>query len=92
MYCSAWLEFLMSYILRATTLPVVQLAQELLYLILSPLDAYDLVRVRQTCKALKAIIDNSEMLQYMIDLSYFQMIPMGTSEIDMPPATRRKRL
>lgn len=82
----------MSHILipRATTL--VQLAQEHLYLMLFSLDAYDLVRVRQTCKALKAIVDNSEMPQYVIDLSYFQMIPVGTSDIDMPPAIRRKRL
>ncbi|KAG1750362.1 uncharacterized protein EDB91DRAFT_685253 [Suillus paluster] len=32
------------------------------------------------------------MLQYIIDLGYFQMIPVGTSEQDVPPVTRRKRL
>ncbi|KAG1752167.1 hypothetical protein EDB19DRAFT_1672301 [Suillus lakei] len=31
------------------------------------------------------------MLQYVIDLGYFQMIPMGASEMGVP-ATRRKRL
>lgn len=80
----------MGYIPRVITL--VQLPPELLHLILSPLDAYDLVRVRQTCKALKGMIDNSEILQYVIDLSYFQMIPMGSSEMDAPPAICRKRL
>ncbi|KAG2039094.1 hypothetical protein BDR03DRAFT_860704 [Suillus americanus] len=80
----------MGHTLKATRL--VQLPPELLYLILSPLDACDLVRVRQTCKALKVMIDNSETLQYVIDLRYFQMIPMGTSEMDVPPATCRKRL
>ncbi|KAG0702012.1 hypothetical protein DFH29DRAFT_526532 [Suillus ampliporus] len=73
--------------MRATTL--VQLPPELLCHILAPLDAYDLVR---TCKAPKAMVDTSEMLQYIIDLSYFQMVPVGTSEMDTPPATRRKRL
>ncbi|KAG2137484.1 hypothetical protein DEU56DRAFT_803852 [Suillus clintonianus] len=76
--------------LRAITL--VQLPPELLYQMLALLDAYNLVRLRQTCKALKALIDNSEVLQYVIDLSYFQMIPMGTSEMDELPATCRKRL
>ncbi|KAG2078492.1 hypothetical protein BDR04DRAFT_1147182 [Suillus decipiens] len=71
---------------------LVKLQPELLYLISSPLDAYDLVRVRQTCKMLKAMIDGSEMLQYVIDLNYFQMIPMGTSEMDVPPVLCRERL
>ncbi|KAG2054474.1 hypothetical protein BDR06DRAFT_955133 [Suillus hirtellus] len=76
----------MSHILRATTLA--QFAQEFLYLILFSLDAYVLVRVRQTRKALKSIVDNSAMPQHMIDHSYFQTIPVGASDMDMPPATR----
>ncbi|KAG1776413.1 hypothetical protein EV702DRAFT_1110730 [Suillus placidus] len=32
------------------------------------------------------------MLQYTIDLGYFQINPMGSSEVDVPSATRRKRL
>ncbi|KAG2134810.1 hypothetical protein DEU56DRAFT_858701 [Suillus clintonianus] len=75
--------------MRAKTLQ--QLPSELLCHTLSFLDAYDLVRVRKTCRALKGIIDNSEMLQYAIDLGYFQMIP-GSSETDVPTATRRKQL
>ncbi|KAG0693267.1 hypothetical protein DFH29DRAFT_407018 [Suillus ampliporus] len=77
-------------LMRAITL--VQLPPELLSLILVLLDACDLVRMRKTCKALKALVDNSEMLQYIIDLCYFQMVPVGTSEQEVPPATRRKRL
>ncbi|KAG1750126.1 hypothetical protein EDB19DRAFT_1629386, partial [Suillus lakei] len=71
---------------------LVQLPPELLCHVLVFLDAYDLVRVRKICKVLKEIVDNSEILQYTIDLSYFQMIPVGSSETDVPPATRRKRL
>ncbi|KAG1888330.1 hypothetical protein F4604DRAFT_1716930 [Suillus subluteus] len=73
--------------MRAITL--VQLPPELLFLILVPLGAHDLVRVRKTCKTLKETVDHSEMLQYVIDLGYFQM---EASEMDVPPATRRERL
>ncbi|KAG1752193.1 hypothetical protein EDB19DRAFT_2035719 [Suillus lakei] len=66
--------------------------KELLFLILAPLDAYDLIRVRKTCKALKEMVDHSEMLQYVIDLGYFQVIPVGASEMAVLPATQRKRL
>ncbi|KAG0702007.1 hypothetical protein DFH29DRAFT_923376 [Suillus ampliporus] len=75
-----------------STITLVQLPPELLCHILAFLDAYDLVQVRKTCKALKAMVKDTEMLQYIIDLSYFQMIPVGTSETDVPPATRRKKL
>ncbi|KAG1748309.1 uncharacterized protein EDB91DRAFT_1344869 [Suillus paluster] len=75
-----------------STRTLVQLPPELLCHTLAFLDAYDLVRVRKTCKALKAMVDDSETLQYVIDLSYFQMIPVGISETDVPPATRRKQL
>ncbi|KAG1745156.1 hypothetical protein EDB19DRAFT_1632240 [Suillus lakei] len=75
-----------------STRTLVQLPPELLHHALSFLDSYDLVRVRKTCKTLKRIVDNSEMLQYIIDLGYFQMIPMGSSDTDVPPVTRRKRL
>ncbi|KAG1748311.1 uncharacterized protein EDB91DRAFT_1079296 [Suillus paluster] len=53
---------------------------------------YDLVRVRKTYKTLKALVDDSEMLQYIIGLSYFQMIRVGTSETGVPPATRLRQL
>ncbi|KAG1745154.1 hypothetical protein EDB19DRAFT_1692682 [Suillus lakei] len=81
----------MSVIMKIGTLD--QLPPEILgHCILALLDAYDLVRVRKTCKALKATVDTSEMLQYIIDLGYFRMIPVGTSETDASPATCRKRL
>ncbi|KAG2030422.1 hypothetical protein BDR03DRAFT_987110 [Suillus americanus] len=75
-----------------TAKTLVQLPSELLYHTLSFLDSHDLVRVRKTCKRLKGIVDNSEVLQYIIDLGYFQMNPMGSSEEDVPPAMRRERL
>ncbi|KAG1750358.1 uncharacterized protein EDB91DRAFT_1303280 [Suillus paluster] len=80
----------MGRMMGAVTL--VQLPPELLCLILALLDAHDLVRVRKTCRALKALVDNSEMLQYIIDLRYFQMVLVRTSETDVPWSTRRKRL
>ncbi|KAG1876399.1 hypothetical protein F4604DRAFT_1622086 [Suillus subluteus] len=75
-----------------TAKTLVQLPSELLHHTLSFLDSHDLVRVRKTCKTLKEVVDDSEMLQYTIDLGYFQMNPGGSSEEDVPPAMRRERL
>jgi len=38
------------------------------------------------------MIDNSEMLQYIIDFRYFRMLEVGTSEMDVQLPARRKRL
>ncbi|KAG2140120.1 hypothetical protein DEU56DRAFT_735144 [Suillus clintonianus] len=75
-----------------STITLIQLPPEILCHVLAFLDAYDLMRIRKTSKRLKEIVDDSEMLQYTIDLSYFQMIPVGPSETDVPPATLRKQL
>ncbi|KAG1887306.1 hypothetical protein F4604DRAFT_1646062 [Suillus subluteus] len=77
-----------------STTTLVQLPPELLCHVLTFLDSYNLVRVRKDAShyLFKEIVDDSEMLQYLIDLDYFQMIPVGSSEMDASPATRRKRL
>ncbi|OJA17833.1 hypothetical protein AZE42_03321 [Rhizopogon vesiculosus] len=49
--------------------------------------------VSETCKALKAVIDNSGMLQYIIDLRYFRMIhvPGTHCETDVVPVSMHHR-
>jgi hypothetical protein len=43
-------------------------------------------------EALKAFVDNSEMLQYIIDLCYFQMIQVDAYEANVPLTTRCEQL
>ncbi|OAX42310.1 hypothetical protein K503DRAFT_863141 [Rhizopogon vinicolor AM-OR11-026] len=77
-----------------SAITMVRLPPELWCHILAFLDVYGLLQVRKTCKALKGMVDNSEILQYIIDLRYFRMIEaVGTYETNVPPvAARRKRL
>ncbi|OJA11368.1 hypothetical protein AZE42_05150 [Rhizopogon vesiculosus] len=77
---------------KMNTVTLVRFPPELLCHILGFLDGHDLVRMRKTCKALKEIVDNSEMLQYTIDLRYFRAVEVGTYETNVPLAMRRKRL
>ncbi|KAJ8591264.1 hypothetical protein M405DRAFT_880566 [Rhizopogon salebrosus TDB-379] len=85
------LESLVAQIKISTTL--LRLPPELLCHILVYLDdGYDLMRVRQTCKALKALVVDSEELQYVIDLCYFRMTHVGTHETDVSLTMHRRRL
>ncbi|KAF9233426.1 hypothetical protein BU15DRAFT_53930 [Melanogaster broomeanus] len=73
-----------------------QLPTELLCQILGYLDVHQLVHARKICKAIKNAIDCSELLQYTIDLGFYQMSegksPLGQNMSQVPVVTRRKEL
>ncbi|KAH7909863.1 hypothetical protein BJ138DRAFT_1154276 [Hygrophoropsis aurantiaca] len=63
---------------------------ELLCHVLGELEALDLLAARKTCQVLKQTIDNSEALKYILDMQYYQMVPVPWSKL--PVAARRKQL
>ncbi|KAH7886882.1 hypothetical protein F5I97DRAFT_1807942 [Phlebopus sp. FC_14] len=75
---------------------------ELLCHILSYLDAHQLAHARKICKVVKAAIDHSELLQYIIDLGFYNVVEAGPPQISIqsqaavsvpvPVAMRRKEL
>ncbi|KAH7909864.1 hypothetical protein BJ138DRAFT_1127352 [Hygrophoropsis aurantiaca] len=71
---------------------LLDLPLEILCQALGELGAGDLLAVRKTCQVLKQSIDNSEALQYILDLQYYQMISVCAAVSKLPAAARRKRL
>ncbi|KAF9225895.1 hypothetical protein BS17DRAFT_699998 [Gyrodon lividus] len=73
-----------------------QLPTELLCQILGYLDAHQLVHARKICKTIKSAIDCSELLQYTVDLGFYQISegkhPLGQNLPQVPVAIRRKGL
>ncbi|KAI6168352.1 hypothetical protein EDD17DRAFT_616705 [Pisolithus thermaeus] len=78
--------------LRGTSSYLTQLPVELICHVLSYLTANELTRARQICKTIKAVVDHSEQLQYIIDLGFFRVLEIPSNQYRGPVAARRKEL
>lgn len=74
------------------TIKFMDFPAELLLQILGHLDLYDLIRARKVCSDIRHLIDSSSELQYLIDVRYFNVIPISLPSCDIDIATRRQLL